>query len=150
LSLAGDADGNLGDRATLKSMYEEIRTIYPHAGLTLVLSDRIRAERDAYIVPRGLHGFPKLCTAASQSDMVLCGEGGLFQDDDNLIKMPSWGLRVLLMRLLCRRVIGYSLGIGPLNAPTSRLFARLAFTYLYGVRDCMRSRGPAHSTRAYP
>ena len=61
---------SLATGQSLKSMYEEIRTIYPHAGITLVLSDRIRAKREAYIVPRGLHGFPKLCTAASQSDMV--------------------------------------------------------------------------------
>ena len=139
LILGGDADGNLGDRAILQSMCGELREIYPDVSITVASSDRRRCERDlgVYVVPRGLRGLPRLCAIAMRSDIVLCGGGGLFQDDDSLVKMPYWGLRVALMRLLCPRVIGYSLGVGPLRASSSRLFARLAFACMdrVSVRD---------------
>jgi len=129
LILSGDADGNLGDHAIVQSICNGLHAICPRAEITTVSADRARAERDygARVIPPGPGGFVKLCATAMQSDFVLCGGGGLFQDDDSLIKTPYWALRVALMRLLCRRVIGYSLGVGPLNASGSRFFARLAF-----------------------
>lgn len=84
----------------------------------------------------------ELGKAAAASDLVLCGGGGLFQDDDSLVKMPYWGLRVLLARLLAGRVVGYALGVGPLQAASSRLFARLAFACMerISVRDANAQR----------
>jgi len=47
--------------------------------------------------------------------------------------MPYWALRVALMRLFCRRLIGYSLGVGPLRTALSRVFAGLAFSLMEQV-----------------
>jgi polysaccharide pyruvyl transferase WcaK-like protein len=71
------------------------------------------------------------------SELVVCGGGGLFQDDDSLIKMPYWGLRVALLKALGAKVVGYCLGVGPLKHALSRLFGRLAFACMsvISVRD---------------
>jgi polysaccharide pyruvyl transferase WcaK-like protein len=119
--------------------------------LAVVAEDRAGlAERlGVRVLPRGPGGFLQLCATAARSDLVLCGGGGLFQDDDSLVKMPYWGLRVALVRLLCRRVVGYSLGVGPLDAWTSRLFARLAFACMsrVSVRDPRARRIARELTR---
>ena len=53
--------------------------------------------------------------------------------------MPYWGIRTALLKAANpnSRIIGYSLGVGPLNKPISRLFARIAFSCMetVSVRD---------------
>lgn len=135
LVLCGDADGNLGDRAILLATCLGARAVWPHIGISVVASDLDGTLRDLGIdaIPRGPRGFFRLCAAALRRELALCGGGGLFQDDDSLIKMPYWGARVALIRLLCPRIVGYSLGVGPLRAWSSRLFARLAFACMERV-----------------
>jgi polysaccharide pyruvyl transferase WcaK-like protein len=129
LIIAGDADGNLGDRAILYAICHGLRAVKP--GLRITAISNTRAVQNAGMgidtIRSGFRGFAPLIRSAIGADAIICGGGGLFQDDDSLIKMPYWALRVLLMRLFCRRIIGYSLGVGPLSAPTSRWSARLAF-----------------------
>ena len=133
LIIAGDVDGNLGDRAILYATYHELRAVKP--GLRITAISNTGAIQNAGVnidtIKPGIRGFARLIQTAIRADAVICGGGGLFQDDDSLIKMPYWALRLLLMRLCCRHIIGYSLGVGPLSAPTSRWSARLAFS-------CMR------------
>ena len=133
LIIAGDADSNLGDRAILYATCRELRAIKPELRITAISNTRTLqyAELDIDTIRPGIRGFARLIHAAIRADAVICGGGGLFQDDDSLVKMPYWALRVLLMRLCCRHIIGYSLGVGPLSAPTSRWSARIAFS-------CMR------------
>ena len=133
LVVAGDADGNLGDRAILEAMAQELRSQYPGIEISAVggvlPTDAAKVSR----VARGPRGLPRLLLTAFRADAILCGGGGLFQDDDSLVKMPYWAARLFLLRLCCRRIIGYSLGIGPLNALSSRLSARVAFKTMYKV-----------------
>jgi polysaccharide pyruvyl transferase WcaK-like protein len=139
LILAGDADGNLGDAAIAHATCDAIRgcnrQVTIHAVSNLSNSDR-RSAADV-IIPKGLRGLPALISAARKCDLVLCGGGGLFQDDDSLIKMPYWAARLLLVRLFARRIAGYAIGAGPLRAWTSRLSGRIALACLdsISVRD---------------
>lgn len=139
LILAGDTDGNLGDLAIVTATCECIRRLDPSIRISLVTS---RPERDSQRlgispIPRGLRGLPTLIRAARRADLVICGGGGLFQDDNSLIKMPYWALRLTLLRLVAPRIAGFSIGAGPLNHGVSRLFARLALKMLQpvSVRD---------------
>ena len=138
LILGGDADGNLGDRAILWATCAELRAL-GDAQVTAVLRDGDDFVRHfgTRVVRRGWRGLLGLVAAARRSDLVFCGGGGLFQDDDSLVKMPYWAVRLLLMRTLGRRVLGYSIGAGPLDATSSRWAARLAFACMtrVSVRD---------------
>jgi polysaccharide pyruvyl transferase CsaB len=135
LILAGDADGNLGDHAILQASCAMLRRPCPGVAITVVSDEPERCRRDfgAEAVPRGLRSLQALARAAARSDLVLCGGGGLFQDDDSLVKMPYWALRVAMARLFAPRVVGYALGVGPLDAAVSRWSARLAFACMERV-----------------
>lgn len=129
LILAGDTEGNLGDRAILQSTCNELLSIKAELRISIISrkAEPLPGKQNIHAVKPGFRGFFQLIRAARQADMILCGGGGLFQDDDSLIKMPYWALRLLLLRLFCNNIVGYSLGVGPLSAPSSRLFARVAF-----------------------
>jgi polysaccharide pyruvyl transferase CsaB len=139
LILCGDSDRNLGDHAIVQAMCQELRAASPRLKLSVLSRDPLRAERDfgAKALRPGWRGSLAVWKAAARADLVLCGGGGLFQDDDSLVKMPYWAVRVVLARLLAGRVVGYALGVGPLGAASSRLFARLAFACMetVSVRD---------------
>lgn len=137
--LAGDSDSNLGDRAIVHATCAELRRQEPNVRIAL-MSDDTRRDREyfhAEPIARGLRGFPRLLWKAWRSDAILCGGGGLFQDDTSLIKMPYWAARLALLRCLGAKIIGYSLGVGPLGWASSRLAARLAFACMstVSVRD---------------
>jgi polysaccharide pyruvyl transferase WcaK-like protein len=139
LILAGDTDGNVGDRAIVLSTCLALRRSDPNVRITLVSGrpEEDQAHFSAETIPRGWRGIAQLATAARRSDLVLCGGGGLFHDDASLVKMPYWAVRLAFVRLFARRLVGYSLGVGPLDWSVSRLCARLAFSCFdeLSVRD---------------
>lgn len=150
LILSGDIDGNLGDAAIALSTCENIVKIDKEIHISLVSDHPDLTRKYSYIdlIPKGLKGMIPLLARAKDSDLVLCGGGGLFQDDDSLIKMPYWALRLLLVRLFCRRIIGYSIGVGPLRFATSRFFAKLAFASMerFSVRDPLSQATTKYAT----
>jgi len=133
--LTGDIEGNLGDQAILIATRELIEARSPSAEITVTA----RRPRDLPThfgvrgLQRGFSGLPALARAARDADLVLCGGGGLFQDDDSLVKMPYWALRLLFVRGFNRRLAGWSLGVGPLRSVSSRAFARLAFRCMASI-----------------
>jgi polysaccharide pyruvyl transferase WcaK-like protein len=139
LILCGDADGNLGDRAILAATCEAIRSVEPSVPIAVVSRDpeRLGAELEVDALIPGFRGITALMKAIRHSRVVFVGGGGLFQDDDSRIKMPYWAARCCLARFGCSHVVGHSLGVGPLEAATSRLSARMAFATMsrVAVRD---------------
>jgi polysaccharide pyruvyl transferase CsaB len=153
LVLNGDFEGNLGDAAILAGTCQILEALRPGIEISVAARDAHRAPRDPAVrsVPRGLAGLPALAREAWRADLILCGGGGLFQDDDSLVKMPYWALRVAFARMLCPRVVGWSLGVGPLRARVSRCLARLAFACMesISVRDA-EARALAQSLTSTP
>ena len=141
LILAGDTDDNIGDRAIVYSMCRELRNLDPRLGIAILSKNpaRDRVYFGAAAIARGISHQPEVVRAARSSRLILIGGGGLFQDDDSLVKMPYWGIRTALLKAVSpnSRLIGYSLGVGPLKKPISRLFARIAFACMetVSVRD---------------
>jgi polysaccharide pyruvyl transferase WcaK-like protein len=155
LILAGDITGNIGDMGIARSTFEAFSSQIRDAQI-LFVADRDKAHclfAGAGIIPQGLLGLGALIKAMLASDLVVVGGGGLFQDDDSLIKMPYWALRVALAKALGAEVVGYCLGVGPLKHPLSRVFARLAFACMsvISVRDpvaCQVASGLTRQTVA--
>ena len=153
LILSGDFEENLGDAAILAGTCRSLEALRPGVEISVAARDARRVPREPAVrsVPRGLAGLPALAGAARRTDLILCGGGGLFQDDDSLVKMPYWALRVAFARLLCPRVVGWSLGVGPLRARVSRWLARLCFACMesISVRDA-EARALAQSLTSRP
>lgn len=143
LILAGDTDSNVGDLAIITATCDEIRRIDKTVKISIVSDCPQRDRSRLGIVPlaRGWRGLGGLIRAARRADLTICGGGGLFQDDDSLIKMPYWACRLLALRLFCKRFVGLSIGAGPLNHASSRLFARIALATMSSVtvRDARAS-----------
>jgi polysaccharide pyruvyl transferase WcaK-like protein len=132
LLLAGDTDGNIGDRAIVYATCCDFRRLNRELRISIQSGnvDRDGCYFGVDTIPRGLKGLPRLVRDARRCDVILIGGGGLFQDDDSMVKMPYWAMRIAALRAINRRkpIVGYSLGIGPLRKPMSRYFARLAFS----------------------
>lgn len=141
LILAGDTDANLGDLAILTATCKQIRDHVPNSKISILTSHPSRDQERLGITPiaRGWRGMRTLASAARQADLVICGGGGLFQDDDSLVKMPYWAIRVLLVNMMSGPIAGLSIGAGPLDYKMSRFFARLALRQLdpISVRDAL-------------
>lgn len=141
LILGGDTDNNIGDRAILYSMCNEFRKLDSQLSISILSNNpsRDRVFFGATAIPRGISHQPEMLRDARSSNLILIGGGGLFQDDDSLVKMPYWGIRTALLKAANpkSRIVGYSLGVGPLKRPISRLFARIAFSCMetVSVRD---------------
>jgi len=138
LILSGDISGNLGDRAIFLAICKEMRRANPLVKISAVSENRTAEKLSgACVIPKGPRGLVELLRTALGCDLILCGGGGLFQDDDSLVKMPYWGMRLALLSLFRKPIVGYSLGVGPLRSASGRLFARLAFTCMQtiSVRD---------------
>jgi len=138
LILAGDVVGNLGDHAIAIAICSQLKAIRPKLDLYIFGSNsQGQFFGDATIIPTSLNGLVRLISVAFTSRFVICGGGGLFQDDDSLIKMPYWSILLMSIRLLNPNLIGFSIGVGPLNERISRFFAKLAFSCLrkISVRD---------------
>jgi len=142
LLLGGDSDANVGDTAILLSLCQAIDRIRPGAEVTVLSNRRGLLEGLARsgalpagvrALPRGPGGFASLLQAAPKQDLIMVGGGGLFQDDDSRVKMPYWAARIALMRALNRRIVGHSLGAGPLEHLESRASARVACGSLRSV-----------------
>jgi polysaccharide pyruvyl transferase WcaK-like protein len=138
LILAGDVVGNLGDHAIAMAICSQLKAIDPNINIYIFgSSSKGTFLGDASIIPLSVKGVMHLISVAYVSKIVICGGGGLFQDDDSLIKMPYWGILLLLIRLLNSNLIGYSIGVGPLTSGIGQFFAKLAFSCLkiISVRD---------------
>ncbi|MGF1613955.1 MAG: polysaccharide pyruvyl transferase family protein [Gammaproteobacteria bacterium] len=149
LIVAGDTDGNLGDRAIVLSMCAALKGLRPDIELAITSADPASAReffRGIQIILRGPRGLVALMKCAWASDLILCGGGGLFQDDDSLAKMPYWAMRLVFLRLFCRRIVGYSLGVGPLTSRSGRGWARVALSCM--TRITVRDERALNTCRA--
>lgn len=142
LILAGDSDGNLGDRAILMATCDAMRELEPGISVTVISSSRGPDNRygpGVKAIAGGLLGLPALLRAARRSNLVIFGGGGLLQDDDSLAKIPYWALRLGMIRLSAGRIAGLSVGSGPIDHTFSRLCVRLILRLVepMSVRDAL-------------
>jgi polysaccharide pyruvyl transferase WcaK-like protein len=139
LVLAGDHHGNLGDKAIVTATAELLRSELDRPRIYLVGngSPAYWSGLGVELIPNGVGGWPLLRRAAKDSDLVLCGGGGLFQDDDSRVKMPYWAARIGALRPFARRMAGFSIGAGPLRYALSRSCAAYVLRQLdsMSVRD---------------
>lgn len=132
LILAGDTDNNLGDCAIVTAICEKAWEIHPNATFFILSSDPggMTTKLGLTSIRKGFWGVHSLLKTARSADHILCAGGGLFQDDDSLLKMPYWAARLITIRAVGGEILSVSIGAGPLNKLVSKLFARLALSQL--------------------
>jgi polysaccharide pyruvyl transferase WcaK-like protein len=139
LVLCGDHRGNLGDKAIVTATAGMLRKYLDNPRIMLAGGGDSAYWSPIGVEPiaGGLGSLPRLCALASRADLVLCGGGGLFQDDDSKVKMPYWAARIASVRPFARRMAGFSIGAGPLRHGFSKRCAAWAVAMLdsVSVRD---------------
>jgi polysaccharide pyruvyl transferase CsaB len=128
--------GNTGDEAILADILATVRSV---PGVTpVVVSGNPSLTHMLHNVEAVLWtDMLGLLNAARDSDLILLGGGGLYQDywgvsTESLLTNHHTGVAsfsnfVLLAALLNKPLIVYAIGVGPLNTDQGRLHTRMAF-----------------------
>jgi polysaccharide pyruvyl transferase WcaK-like protein len=139
-----DSPDNRGDRAILAGVIELARGQWPDAEIWSLSTEPERDE--AWFGIRFLKQSPystnplrwiQLLALAQRSDVVLWGGGEILKDYTNRLGLFYWLVKVVLLSLVNRNVIGAFQGIGPTNASMSRKIIRMTVnrTRVFVVRD---------------
>ncbi len=139
--------GNVGDEAILDVLLEDISRAFddPHVTVVSGRPNQIRKERGLDAID--LRDTESIIGAAAQSDLMVLGGGGLFQDlsgapRDTLLLPSHWGLGYyagfgILAGLVGTPLAIYGAGAGPLDTEDGRILTAAAFesATLATVRD---------------
>lgn len=129
--------GNAGDEAILAGMLSALRALRPGLEIQVASGDpgRTAAEHGVRAVPAG--DLSALIAAVAESDLVILGGGGLFQDywpvpEETFLTARHGGLLAYLAypalaALLGRPATIYAAGVGPLVTGEGRRLTRIAF-----------------------
>ena len=133
LLLAGDVRGNMGDRAIRAALCALVRRHYPQASLFIVSKTPERDAREfgATVLGRNPWALVRRFRDVRRCDLAIWGGGQLLQDDSSRVKNPYWALILAWVRRAAGvRILGASLGIGPLTTRWGRCWARIALRQL--------------------
>jgi polysaccharide pyruvyl transferase CsaB len=130
--------GNAGDEAILTAMLGELRALRPELDLVVASGDpaATAVRHGVRAVPRD--DLPAVIAAIRDSDLVVLGGGGLFQDywqvpAESFLTGRQGGLLTyaafpVLAALLGRPSMLYAVGVGPLATEEGRALTRATFT----------------------
>lgn len=127
LILNSDSPNNRGDRAILAGLIQLIQKTRPQAQITSLSQFKNRDEtwfgiRFLPFSPYSLSpiNMLRLMIEAKKADVVLFGGGELLKDYTNKLSLYYWFLKIALIRLMNKNIIGAFQGIGPTSAKSSR------------------------------
>ncbi|OGC81974.1 MAG: hypothetical protein A2V81_03825 [Candidatus Abawacabacteria bacterium RBG_16_42_10] len=135
---------NLGDEAIADGVVKMLRLIFPDSKITLfthevIESNKLHTQFDDIrpMIASGLRSFfkqrkdgnwEKNKDSIKNSDWLIIGGGGIFHDKEIDQKGPNplfiWWLRTLFFKKLQKRIIIWSVGIGPLEKSLSKFFLK--------------------------
>ena len=131
--------GNFGDDMILLSQLKAFRKILPGAEFNVLVFDKYQ-ELSAFNcrgeeinfnlirIKRGfnfiLSDFYSLWNSLRKNDFIILGGGGLFQDLYNIRMFSFLSVLVMISRFLRKRIIFYSVGIGPFRNKLNRILMR--------------------------
>lgn len=119
---------NAGDEAILEAMVEEFRRQRPGVTLSALVQAPEVAERlGISAVPRK-HG-PSVWRALRQSDALILGGGGLFQDSTGPNSVIYYGGLLALARLARRPSVIFCQGFGPVQGALARWWTSRALRW---------------------
>ena len=71
------------------------------------------------------------------SDILICGGGGIIQDETSFYNLPFFLSRVLFAKMLKKKIVFYGVGVGPLHSKLSKILTKfvLNLSEIVTVRD---------------
>lgn len=112
--------GNAGDEAMLCAIVDAIRQEEPNAHITVISGNPQETSKKHNIKAVGTFSAFGILKAIASSDLVISGGGSLLQDATS-IRNTYYYLSIMGMaKLMGKKVMLYSQGIGPLNRSSTR------------------------------
>ena len=129
--------GNTGDEAILSTIMAELCKQREDLEFIVVSSDPAATTSTHHVRSVGWKDVERLLAAASESDLIILGGGGLFQDYWGVPKgvaltASHWGISfcsavAMLAVLYQKPFMIYSVGVGPLHSEEGRMLTRWTF-----------------------
>lgn len=153
--------GNYGDEAILAAFLKKMVSSFPAAGFSIITADEqiTKAFLKPFFTQEDMQKFEFLAPIPfgfrsgirilkdrqwkrvleafkSVSSGIYCG-GGLFTDEESRLSVPMWASYGFLLNYFKKPILGFGLGIGPLNTEISKKIMRnlLSKMDFIGVRD---------------
>ncbi len=113
---------NLGDEAIFQTVYRDLQELRPEALTVMSMNPkRTRAIADApntRVVAAGL--WRETLSAIRECDVLVCGGGGIFQDQTSIYNPSRYLARIQLAHVFSKRVFVYGVSVGPLHHALNR------------------------------
>lgn len=128
---------NLGDEAILDGLIEDLRSVDPDAGISVVSGDPFYTEKIHRVRAIPADNLPLQVKEVERADVVVLGGGGLFQDHhrisvsgffmDHRFGVASYANLPLMGKIYEKPVMYVAHGVGPLFSTEACLFSKWAF-----------------------
>lgn len=140
LILSGDTDYNKGDRAIRAAIIHMIKSeMSDNADITIFskFSERDKKEFKVKVVNKSNKYFFQKILTILKSDFIVWGGGVSLQDNTSKLKIPYWTIKIGIIKLIGKPVIGFGQGIGPLNSKFGKKLTKMIINKidLISVRD---------------
>ncbi len=111
---------NIGDESILRAVVDNLKHRIPDASIT-VLSQDPSSTRDKYRVESAdRRSVISILRALARCDILISGGGSLLQDVTSKRSILYYLFIIRAARMLRKKVLIYSQGIGPINTPFNR------------------------------
>lgn len=139
--------GNVGDEAILSAILHDLRARRKDLEFLVISGNPTETTVQHHVRSVDWKDVDALLEAASESDLILLGGGGLFQDywgvpQNTSLTSSHWGISFysavgMLAVLYQKPFVIYSIGVGPLLSEAGRRLTRWTFDHasLGSVRD---------------
>ena len=112
--------GNAGDEAMLCAIIDAIRNEEADAHITVISGNPKETSKKHNINAVGTFSAFGILKAIANSDLVISGGGSLLQDATSIRNTYYYLSIMSLAKMMGKKVMLYSQGIGPLNRPSTR------------------------------
>ncbi len=139
--LAFIGSDNTGDEAILYSVISAIKNIDNLINIFSFNTEKTKALLkdipNENIEVINIKNHRKVIKKIIESDILLCGGGGIIQDQTSFYNLPFFLSRVLFAKILKKKIVFYGIGVGPLYSRFSKILTKFVLnrSEVITVRD---------------
>lgn len=127
---------NLGDEAILETIINRIRHAVADADITVLSATPERTSDNYGVSACNRKQFMSVMKALMACDVLVSGGGSLLQDVTSKLSIKYYLAIILMAKILGKKVMIYSQGIGPINKESNRMLTKIILSMV----DCITVR----------
>jgi len=124
---------NLGDEAVLETILNNIRSVIEDSEITVLSSNPMATTAKYDVNSVGRSSIMGVIKALSKCDVLISGGGSLLQDVTSRLSIFYYLLIIMFGRMMGKKVMIYSQGIGPIRKPFNRRLTKWILNNIQGI-----------------